>query len=66
MKTTVVQLCIGLNNMYHVKKALAAMPTSMELDKYYEWLDKEEGIGKKVNHITVIIECPISFGRLLG
>lgn len=48
-----LQLCIGLNNMHHVRKALTAMPNSMELDKYYEWLDKEEGIGEKVLIIII-------------
>lgn len=43
-----LQLCIGLNNMYHVRKALINMPNSMELEKYYEWLDREEGIGERV------------------
>ena len=42
------QLCIGLNNMYHVRKALISMPSSMELEKYYKWLHNEEGIGERV------------------
>lgn len=35
--------------MYHVRKALINMPKSMELEKYYEWLEKEEGIGERVS-----------------
>lgn len=41
--------------MYHVRKALISMPGSMELDKYYEWLDKEEGIGGQVIKIIITI-----------
>ena len=39
--------------MYHVRKALINMPKSMELEKYYEWLEKEEGIGERVSQQTI-------------
>ena len=35
--------------MYHVKKTLADMPITLELDQYYKWLDSEcNQLGSKV------------------
>ena len=35
--------------MYHVKKTLADMPVTLELDQYYEWLESEcNQLGSKV------------------
>ena len=35
--------------MYHVKKTLADMPVTLELDQYYEWLESEcNQLGYKV------------------
>ena len=31
-----MQLCIILNNMYHVKQALAAMSEKLDLNSYYQ------------------------------
>ena len=45
--------------MYHVRKALINMPSRMELEKYYEWLDKEEGIGERVLILILSTLTPV-------
>ncbi len=40
--THIVQLCVVLNNMATVRKALSELRKKLELHKYYEWLTEAE------------------------
>ena len=43
-----MQLCVILNNMYHIRKTLKEMPVVLELGSYYSWLEEEAKLGEKV------------------
>ena len=44
--------------MYHVKKTLADMPVTLELDKYYDWLESEcSSLGSKVQFHAIVFDC---------
>lgn len=37
-----IQLCLVLNNMYHVREFLSELPVHMELDNFYTRLQRED------------------------
>ena len=53
-----LQLCVILNDMYHMKKTMSKMSKALELDVYYEWLNSSsssEQLGDEVSVRGVII-----------
>ena len=36
------QLCIILNNMYHLQQALENMSETLEMEQYYQWLEEQD------------------------
>ena len=44
MNFSFLQLCLVLNNMYHVREFLAELPTHMDLNNFYARLESEDKI----------------------
>jgi len=45
------KLCITLNNMAHVRKALLELPQKLELQTFYDWVEEEEKIGTQAKKL---------------
>jgi BAI1-associated protein 3 len=41
------KLCIILNNMCHLQQALEGLSESLELDKYYKWLEEQDKMAEQ-------------------
>ena len=47
-----VQLCIVLNNMQHIRQELSQFEDKLDLQNFYDWLEREEQLGNRFKELV--------------